>query len=178
MSKPAILVVDDEPDNFDVLETLLSTQNYQLDYAAGGYEAIAALATFNPDLILLDVMMPEIDGLEVCRQIKAKPQWQTVPIIMVTALNAKSDLDQCLRAGADDFITKPINAVELRARVHSMLRIKRQYDHIQSLLQLREETIQLLENHLSELRGNLASSLSHELNTPLNGILGTILTPG
>lgn len=171
---PSILVVDDEPNNFDVIETFLTEQNYQLHYAASGAGAIATLDTFNPDLILLDVMMPGIDGIEVCRQIRAMAQWQAVPIIMVTALTAKSDLAACLTAGADDFISKPVNALELRARIHSMLRIKQQYDNIQNLANVQNNTIHLLENSLSELRGNLASSLSHELNTPLNGMLGMI----
>lgn len=174
MSQFSILIVDDEPDNFDVIETLLSEQDYQLHYAASGQEAIASLDIFEPDLILLDVMMPGIDGIEICRQIKAMPKWQAVPIIMVTALNRKSDLANCLTAGADDFISKPVNAIEMRARVHSMLRIKQQYDNIQNLYHIQENTINVLESTLNELRGNLASSLSHELNTPLNGILGTI----
>ncbi len=174
MKIPSILVVDDEPNNFDVIETLLTEQNYQLHYAANGAGAIANLDTFSPDLILLDVMMPDIDGIEVCRQIRAMAQWQVVPIIMVTALTSKADLAACLSAGADDFISKPVNALELRARIHSMLRIKQQYDNIQSLANVQTNTIHLLESSLSELRGNLASSLSHELNTPLNGMLGMI----
>ena len=170
----SILVVDDEPDNFDVIETLLSAQNYQLHYAANGKSAIASLETFQPDLILLDVMMPEMDGIEVCKLIKANPQWQIVPIIMVTALSSKTDLANCLNAGADDFISKPINSVEMRARVHSMLRIKQQYDNIQTLSHIQSNTINILESALNELRGTLASRMSHELNTPLNGIMGAI----
>jgi DNA-binding response OmpR family regulator len=170
MKKPSVLVIDDEPDNFDVIDTFLSNQDYHLYYAADGQEAIASIDTYNPDLILLDVMMPVMDGIEVCRQIKAISKWQVVPIIMVTALSSKSDLANCLSAGADDFISKPVNAVELRARVHSMLRIKQQYDNIQTLSRIQENTINVLEGTLNELRGNLASSLSHELNTPLNGI--------
>ena len=133
MNHPSVLVVDDEPDNFDVIETLLSDRDYQLHYAANGQEAIASLDTFNPDLILLDVMMPGIDGIEVCRLIKALSKWQAVPIIMVTALSSKSDLAHCLTTGADDFISKPVNGIELRSRVHSMLRIKQQYDDLQTL---------------------------------------------
>ncbi|MEG4343179.1 hybrid sensor histidine kinase/response regulator [Microcoleus sp. A003_D6] len=174
MSQFSILIVDDEPDNFDVLETLLSEQEYELYYAANGQDAIASLDLFKPDIILLDVMMPGIDGIEVCRQIKAMSKWKAVPIIMVTALSSKSDLAKCLTAGADDFISKPLNGIELRARVHSMLRIKQQYDNIQNLYHIQENTVNVLESTLNELRGNLASSLSHELNTPLNGILGTI----
>ncbi|MDY6902177.1 MAG: response regulator, partial [Cyanobacteriota bacterium] len=138
MKKASILVIDDEPDNFDVIETLLSLNlnkassrenyDYQLYYVANGEEAILSLDTFEPDIILLDVMMPGIDGIEVCGRIKAMSKWQSVPIIMVTALNSKEDLANCLKVGADDFISKPVNGVELRARVNSMLRIKHQYD--------------------------------------------------
>ncbi len=152
----SILVIDDEPDNFDVIETLLNQQDYELHYAANGQEAIDSLDIYQPDLILLDVMMPGIDGISVCRQIKATSKWQRIPIIMVTALDSKSDLARCLNAGADDFISKPINALELRARVHSMLRIKQQYDDLQSLLKLREDMVNML---------------IHDLRNPLTGIL-------
>lgn len=169
-----ILVVDDEPSNFDVIETFLFEQDYQLHYASSGKYALESIDALHPDLILLDVMMPEIDGIEVCRQLKAMPQWVNVPIIMVTALSSKEDLAQCLNAGADDFVGKPVNSFELRARVQSMLRIKRQYDEIKSLSNLQTQTIDLLQSSLQELSGNLASSLPHELNTPLNGIVGAI----
>ncbi len=130
MKKPSILIIDDEPDNFDVIEALLSKQNYQLYYVASGQEAIETLDTFQPDLILLDVMMPGMDGIEVCQRIKAMPRWEAVPIIVVTALTTKKDLAQCLAAGADDFISKPVNRLELSARVRSMLRIRQQYQRL------------------------------------------------
>ncbi|HEY9645018.1 MAG TPA: hybrid sensor histidine kinase/response regulator [Chroococcidiopsis sp.] len=174
MTQPSILIVDDEPDNFDVIETILMGQDYELHYAANGKDAIASLEFCSPDVILLDVMMPELDGIEVCRRIKASPQWQAIPIIMVTALNTKDDLARCLQVGADDFISKPVSAVEMRARVQSMLRIKQQYDSIKTLSDLQKDTIDLLQSTLDEMRGGLASSLPHELNTPLTGILGTL----
>ncbi|MEB3193121.1 MAG: hybrid sensor histidine kinase/response regulator [Snowella sp.] len=174
MTVPSIFVIDDEPDNFDVIETFLSDADYQLHYAASGQEALMLLNTFSPDLILLDVMMPGLDGIEVCQQLKAKSQWQAIPIIMVTALTSKEDLSRCLEAGADDFISKPVNRFELRARVKSMLRIKQQYDRIQEFSVIQRDTINILGKNLEELTGNLAFSLSHELNTPLNGIIGVI----
>jgi diguanylate cyclase len=132
MNPFSILIIDDEPDNFDVIETFLDYQDYQLHYVDSGEEAIAALPILEPDLILLDVMMPGLDGLEVCQRIKALPQWQGVPIIMVTALATKQTLAQCLEVGADDFISKPVNRTELIARVRSMLRIRQQYQQLAS----------------------------------------------
>ena len=171
MNAPSILIVDDEPSNFDVIAAQLSDCDYLMDYASSGQEALSSLDIYNPDLILLDVMMPGINGIEVCQQIKAMPKWQAVPIVMVTALSSKADLAKCLDAGADDFISKPVNPEELRARVKSMLRIKKQFDKIQSLSQIQENTIDTLKISLGALRGNLASNLSHELNPPLYGII-------
>ncbi|MFN6461680.1 MAG: response regulator [Nostoc sp. DedVER02] len=153
-TQPSILVVDDEPDNFDVVETLLDNQNYELHYASGGQQALNRLNSLQPDLILLDVMMPDLNGMEVCQRIKADPQWQMVPIVMVTALTAKEDLARCLATGADDFISKPLNGVELRARVNSMLRIKQQYDSLQVLLKLREDMANMI---VHDLRNSLTS---------------------
>lgn len=154
-TQPSILVIDDEPDNFDVMEALLDGESYQLYYASSGQQVLDRLNSFQPDVILLDVMMPDIDGMELCRRIKKDLKWQAVPIIMVTALTAKEDLSQCLMAGADDFISKPINSVELRARVRSMLRIKRQYDNLQAVLKMRED---------------MFSMVVHDLRNPLSNI--------
>ena len=155
-SKPVILVIDDEPTNFDVIEILLFKEGYEFYRQNSGAEAIAALDKLQPDLILLDVMMPEIDGIEVCQRIKRHHRWQHIPIIMVTSLSEKEDLARCLDAGADDFVGKPINSSELRARVRSMLRIKSQYDHIQATMTLRQEMMQ---------------TIVHDLRNPLIGIL-------
>ncbi|UKO99478.1 hybrid sensor histidine kinase/response regulator [Nostoc sp. UHCC 0870] len=154
--QPCILVVDDEPDNFDVIETLLFREGYDLNYAANGQRAIERLKIIQPDVILLDVMMPDLDGIEVCKRIKSNSQWQHIPIIMVTALTAKEDLVRCMSAGADDFISKPVNGLELRARVNSMLRIKQQHDKLQTLLQLREDMVKMV---LHDMRNPLTSIL-------------------
>jgi PAS domain S-box-containing protein len=131
MNNQSILIVDDESRNFDVIEALLNEYDYALNYASTGQEALESLEILEIDVILLDVMMPDMDGIEVCERIKAIPKYRPIPIIMVTALTAKEDLAQCLNAGADDFISKPLNALELRARVQSMLRMKQQYDALQ-----------------------------------------------
>lgn len=163
MTLPSILIVDDEPDNFDVIEAFLNEKNYQLYYVSSGQEAIDSLEAFKPDVILLDVMIPGMDGVEICQHIKALPQWQAVPIIMVTALTAKEELARCFQAGADDFIRKPVNGVELRARVHSMLRIKKQYDDLQTLLKSQEEMLRL--------RADMSDMIVHDLRNPLTNIL-------
>ncbi|MCF4965875.1 hybrid sensor histidine kinase/response regulator [Nostoc sp. CMAA1605] len=155
-NQPSILVIDDEPDNFDVIEALLFNEGYELNYAASGQRVIERLKIVQPDVILLDVMMPDVDGIEVCKHIKSHSQWQYIPIIMVTALTAKEDMVRCMAAGADDFISKPVNGLELRARVNSMLRIKRQHDDLQALLNLREDMVKMI---LHDMRNPLTSIL-------------------
>jgi two-component system, sensor histidine kinase and response regulator len=159
----SILIVDDEPNNFEVIEILLFQQGYDLSYATSGAEAIAQLQVKAPDVILLDVMMPDVDGLEVCQQIKANSDWQHIPIVMVTALQSREDLARCLGAGANDFVSKPVNGLELRARVESMVRIKQQYDALRQLLLYREESLQL--------REEMADMVIHDLRNPLSSIL-------
>ncbi len=133
-AKRTLLIIDDEPDNFDVLEVLLDGEPYLLHYAPDGYNALTLLEKFHPDAILLDVMMPGMDGVEVCQRIRTLQPLQHTPVLMITALTAKEDLARCLAAGADDFISKPVDGVELRARLRSALRIHQQHQEIQSLL--------------------------------------------
>jgi signal transduction histidine kinase len=152
----SLLIVDDEPNNFDVIEALLEGENYKLYYAANASRALRWLEKNPVDVILLDVMMPEIDGITFCSYLKNNPDYQYIPIIMVTALTGKEDLARCLEAGADDFISKPLNWIELRSRLHSMLRIKQQYDHLQLLLQRREE---------------MAEIIVHDLQNPVTSIV-------
>ena len=173
MNTYSILIVDDEPDNFDVIQSLLSNEGYKLQYDNNGEHAIASLEKFDPDVILLDVMMPGLDGIEVCKQIKAMSKWQAVPIVMVTALSSKEDLSRCLEAGADDFVNKPVNGLELRARVKSMLRIKKQHDRIQSFSKLQRHNIHSLSNNLNEIRLDLAAEFSREFDYPLDIIAET-----
>ena len=174
MSSYSVLVVDDQPDNFDVIEALLPSETYQLHYANCGKDAIASLDKFNPDLILLDVMMPDLDGIEVCKQIKLMSKWHAVPIIMVTALSGKEELARCLAAGADDFINKPVNSIELLARVNSMLRIKRQHDRIKSYSKLQRNNIHTLSNNLNDIKLDLAVGFPNEFNSPLIAISDNI----
>ena len=135
--KLRLLIIDDEESIFEVIEGLLFREGYEFTYLASGTEALTKIDEIQPDVILLDLMMPEMDGIETCQQIKSNERWCPIPIIMVTALSSKEDLARCLEAGADDFLSKPINSIELRARVRSMLRIKLQYDALAATQQLR-----------------------------------------
>ncbi|MGG6296023.1 hybrid sensor histidine kinase/response regulator [Leptolyngbya sp. AN02str] len=153
-SQATILIIDDEPDNFDVIEAYLDQADYQLSYVSNGQQAFDLLKSFQPDVILLDVMMPVMNGIEFCQKFKASTQWRHIPIIIVTALTASEDLARCLAAGADDFISKPVNRLELRARLSSMLRIKRHYDNLQAVLRMREDMVNMV---VHDLRNPLAS---------------------
>ncbi len=123
-SSARILIVDDHEDNVELLKARLEARGYQTETATNGQQALDQVAANPPDLMLLDVMMPEVDGIEVARRIKANPRLPFIPIIMQTALDATESKVEGLDAGADDYITKPINFAELEAHVKSMLRIK------------------------------------------------------
>jgi two-component system, cell cycle response regulator len=139
VAKTRILIVDDHEDNIELLRMRLESWDFAVEVATDGAQALEAVNRRPPDLMLLDVMMPEIDGYEVARRIKTNPSLPFVPIIMQTALDATENKVEGLESGADDYITKPIDFAELRARMQSMLRIKR----LQEALEERER--QLLE---------------------------------
>jgi DNA-binding response OmpR family regulator len=126
-----ILVVDDTPKNVKLLADVLSAKGYAATTASSGAEALARVKTEKPDLVLLDVVMPEMSGYEVCRRIRENPATQMLPVVMVTALDPSEERIKGIEAGADDFLTKPINQGELLARVRSLLRIKELQDKVQ-----------------------------------------------
>lgn len=134
-----ILVVDDTELNVQVLSDILTRKGYQVVTAASGAEGLEVLASEKPDLVLLDVLMPEMNGYEVCRRIRANPDTTTLPVVLVTALDPGEERVKGIEAGADDFLTKPINRAELLARVRSSLRIKRLYDRVQAQAEELEE---------------------------------------
>jgi DNA-binding response OmpR family regulator len=129
--QPLVLVVDDQAPNRKLLADLLSTQGYAVATAQSGEEAIEKISSQVPDLVLLDVVMPGMNGYEVCRQLREQPATSMLPVVMVTALDPAEERIKGLRAGADDFLTKPINGPELLARVKSLLRIKAFHDKVQ-----------------------------------------------
>lgn len=125
--KSSLLIVDDEKQGREALEILLAREDYQLAFATNGEEALQQANTLMPDLILLDVMMPEMDGFEVCQRLRAHSKLAFTPIVMVTAINDRKTRLQGLEVGADDFISKPIDKVELLARVRSITRLNRHH---------------------------------------------------
>jgi adenylate cyclase len=127
-----ILVVDDNPANVDIIETRLASQGFRIITAADGEEAIAQARRHAPDLILLDVMMPKKDGLQVCRELKADPALPFMPIILVTAKGDTKDIIAGLDSGGDEYLTKPVDTAALLARVRSILRIKALHDQVEA----------------------------------------------
>ena len=143
---PCILIADDNPVNVDIFQACLAYHGYTILTAMDGEEALAVAREQQPDLILLDVMMPKMDGIEVCRQLKSDAALSFIPIIMVTSMVDTEDIVAGLEAGADEYIAKPVDQVALAARVKSMLRIKTLHDTVQEqAVQLQVQSTQLAE---------------------------------
>ena len=124
MAESKILVVDDNEQNLELLVAYLETLGCPVVTAIDGVDALEKIAAEKPDLILLDIMMPRMSGFEVCRKIKSDPTTRDTPVIMVTALNELTDIERGVESGTDDFITKPVNRLELTTRVKSLLRVR------------------------------------------------------
>ncbi|RCS40764.1 response regulator [Bremerella cremea] len=119
-----ILIADDNQANVELLEAFLANIDCDTEIAVNGQDTLDKVASFKPDLILLDVMMPKLSGFEVCKQLKADPATKGIMILMVTALNELGDIERAVSAGTDDFLSKPVNRIELTKRVENMLRLK------------------------------------------------------
>lgn len=122
--QPVILIADDNPQNVELLEAYLAGLDCEILTASDGEETLKVVAEHKPDLVLLDVMMPRVSGFEVCRTIRSDPETSNTLILIVTALNEASDFERGVQAGTDDFLTKPVNKVELLCRVKSLLRVR------------------------------------------------------
>ena len=126
-----VLVADDQSSNRELLEELLSAQGFAVMAASDGAAALEQVARIHPDLVLLDVMMPGLNGFEVCERIKSNPETYLIPVVLITALYDKQDRIEGIKAGADDFLTRPVDRTELLARVRSLITLKRRTDELE-----------------------------------------------
>lgn len=161
-----ILIVDDQPDNRDVLARRLERQGHQTLQAENGRHALDMLATEPCDLILLDVMMPEMDGFTALGRIKADPATRHIPVIMISALDEIENVVRCIESGAEDFLPKPFNPTLLRARIGASLEKKNFRDHEQAYLRRIEETQKRLEDELQEAAKYVVSILPEPMEKP------------
>lgn len=133
MSQPKILIADDNEANVELLEAYLAGLDCETAVAVDGQDTLTKVAAIKPDLILLDIMMPKLSGFEVCQKLKANPATREIMILMVTALNERGDIERAVAAGTDDFLSKPVNKLELLKRVENMLRLKGVTDEVERL---------------------------------------------
>jgi CheY-like chemotaxis protein len=131
LPQSTVLIVDDNPQNVELLQAFLESLPVRIVTAVDGLDALNKVAEHAPDLILLDIMMPQMSGFQVCRRIKNDPKTRDIQVLMVTALNELGDIEQANEVGTDDFVSKPVNKIELLTRVKSLLRVR----HLKSELE-------------------------------------------
>jgi len=134
-----ILIADDNQANCELLDAYLAGLDCEVDFAVDGQDTLDKVKSFKPDLILLDIMMPKLNGFEVCQQIKSDSELKRTMILMVTALNERGDIERAVQAGTDDFLSKPVNQIELVKRVENMLKLKGVTDEVERLRKYIEE---------------------------------------
>jgi len=161
-SKSLILIVDDNPRNIQILTHMLKKEGFKIAIAMDGIQAIGVLEETHPDLILLDVMMPKMDGYETCEKIKADPQTKEIPVIFLSAKSQTEDIVKGLEVGGVDYVTKPFNAVELLARVRTQVELKKAKD------ELKEKNKKLKE--LDKVKNEFLGMAAHDLRNPIGAI--------
>ncbi|MEK6743283.1 MAG: hybrid sensor histidine kinase/response regulator [Nitrospirota bacterium] len=164
--KMRVLCVDDEVANYELLKAILAPQGFDVETATGGAEALERIAVKSFDLVLLDVMMPEPDGIEVCRRIKENIGTCNIPVVMITALRSRKDMVQCLQAGADEFLSKPVDSHELVLRCRNLAKMKRYGDEVRR----KNEEMKAVQ----KMREELSEMIVHDLKNPLANVLSNI----
>ena len=151
LPQSTVLIVDDNPQNVELLQAFLESLPVKIVTAADGLDALQKVAEHPPDLILLDIMMPQMSGFQVCRRIKGDPKTRDIQVLMVTALNELGDIEQANECGTDDFVSKPVNKIELLTRVKSLLRVR----HLKSELERALTYLNEIEQDEEETDGEL-----------------------
>ncbi|MEA5466737.1 sensor histidine kinase [Leptothoe sp. PORK10 BA2] len=181
-----ILVVDDIPSNLEVILESLADEGYIVATAISGERALKRLEHYVPDLILLDIQMPDIDGFETCRQIKANPSTSSIPVIFITAFSDHESIVKGFSLGAADYISKPFRKPELLARVRTHLQVTRLTQHLETqvtertaklqaaLDELQQSRLQLIQSEKMSALGNLVAGIAHEINNPIGFLNGSI----
>jgi CheY-like chemotaxis protein len=154
MGKAKILIADDHAANRELLEAYLDDMDCDIACAIDGKDTLTKIEQFQPDLVLLDVMMPQLNGFEVCQRIKGDPKTSSTMVLMVTALNELGDIERAVKAGTDDFLTKPVNRAELLKRVGNMLRLKETTDELERLRRYIESIEDLSDPQVSRRRSS------------------------
>ncbi|MCW5210907.1 response regulator, partial [Desulfobulbus sp. N3] len=172
-----ILIVDDVPENLQLLVSFLTAQGYQVRPASDGELALAAVKKRLPDLILLDIKMPDMDGFEVCRRLKADERTCNIPVIFISALSSLEDRLKGFAVGGLDYIIKPFEEVEVLARVKNHLQLYRMQEHLEDVVNERTQELKESEQQLQRARkmeaiGRLAGGIAHDFNNILSAILG------
>src|SRR3954469_16115332 len=151
LPESTVLIVDDNPQNVELLQAFLEALPVKIVTASDGIEALDKVAEHKPDLILLDIMMPQMSGFQVCRRLKGDAKTRDIQVLMVTALNELGDIEQANECGTDDFVSKPVNKIELLTRVKSLLRVR----HLKSELERALTYLNEIEHDDEETDGEL-----------------------